>query len=211
MTASLPPADPLQGNYVRLEPLTRTALPELFTAIAHPEVFAGGYGGGPAGLPDTLDGFLDFALAYYPWDRGMPWLARLSGGPDDGVAVGTSSLTDFDFDREHAHIGYTAYHPAVWASAVNVECKLLLLDLAFSSGFGRVKLQADVLNSRSRAAIAKLGASFEGIVRRDVLRADGSWRDTAVFSILVDEWPDVRRNLVGRLAAFREHPRLMMN
>jgi len=63
-----------------------------------------------------------------------------------------------------------------------------------------------VLNDRSRAAIAKIGAQFEGIVRRDRLRADGTWRDSAVFSVVVDEWPDVRAGLRSRLAAFEGQP-----
>ena len=77
----------------------------------------------------------------------------------------------------------------------------MMLGLAFDSGFGRVKLQADALNARSRAAIEKLGGQFEGIVRRDSLRADGSWRDTAVYSVIVDEWPLVRAGLIARLDA----------
>ena len=85
---------------------------------------------------------------------------------------------------------------------MNPEAKLLMLGEAFDHGFGRVKLQADALNDRSRAAILKLGAKFEGIVRRDRLRADGTWRDTAVYSILIDEWPAVRAGLEARLAAF---------
>ncbi len=82
---------------------------------------------------------------------------------------------------------------------MNPEAKLLLLDLAFGAGFGRVKLQTDVLNLRSRAAIARLGATFEGVVRREQRRADGTWRDTAMFSIIIDEWPQLRENLVERL------------
>jgi RimJ/RimL family protein N-acetyltransferase len=76
----------------------------------------------------------------------------------------------------------------------------LLLGHLFDHGYGRVKLQADVLNERSRAGITKLGGQFEGIARRDQPRADGSWRDTAIYSILIDEWPEVRAGLVRRLA-----------
>ena len=75
-----------------------------------------------------------------------------------------------------------------------------MLAEAFDNGFGRVKLQADVLNERSRAAILKLGATFEGVARRDRRRADGSWRGSAIYSILADEWPDVRAGLEARLA-----------
>jgi RimJ/RimL family protein N-acetyltransferase len=198
MAATRPAPRTIEGRFIRLEPLQREALPELFPAIGTPEVFAGGYGGGPAGYRPTLEGFLEFAEGYYALERNNVYAARLL----DGRLVGTSTLGDFDEAREHAHIGWTAWSPSVWGTAVNPEAKLLMLGEAFDAGFGRVKLQADALNARSRAAILKLGATFEGVVRRDQLRADGTWRDTAVYSILVDEWPAVRARLEERLAAF---------
>lgn len=67
-------------------------------------------------------------------------------------------------------------------------------------GTSRVKIQTDVINQRSQAAIRRLGATREGTTRRDVRRADGSWRDTVVYSILVDEWPGLRANLEAQLA-----------
>ena len=188
----------LAGNFIRLEPVTRADLPELFGALNDPRVYAGGYWGGPAGYRDTLESFVEFASAEFTFDCNLVYGVRLLSGE----LVGTSTLGDFDEGREHAHIGWTAYHPSVWGGPVNVESKLLLLGLAFDHGYGRVKLQADSLNARSRAAILKLGARFEGIVRRDMLRPDGLWRDTAVHSILIDEWPDVRAGLERRLAAF---------
>jgi len=188
----------LAGRFVRLEPLTWADLPSLHEAIGHPEVFAGGYGGGPSGYRDTLEGFTEFAHAYYDLEKNNVYAVRTP----DGQLVGTSTLADFDLTNEHTHLGWTAYAPSVWGTAVNPETKLLLLGLAFDSGFGRVKIQADAVNSRSRAAIHKLGATFEGIVRRDRLRPDGTWRDSAVYSILVDEWPGVRAGLLARLAAF---------
>ena len=181
-------------------------LPELYGALSSPEVFAGGWGGGPAGYRGTEAEFVAFGEGYFSWDSGNVYGARLVGGEHDGRLIGTSTLGDFDEAIEHAHIGWTAWDPRVWASAVNPEAKLLMLGEAFAHGFGRVKLQADDRNSRSKAAIAKLGATFEGVVRRDRPRADGSWRDTAVFSILVDEWPAVRAGLEARLAAFGGHP-----
>jgi RimJ/RimL family protein N-acetyltransferase len=82
---------------------------------------------------------------------------------------------------------------------VNPETKLLLISFAFDSGYVRVQIQADAINDRSRAAILKLGATFEGIQRKHRLRADGSWRDTAVYSILDTEWPAVETGLRARL------------
>jgi len=206
MTAVRPAPEPVVGRSVRLDPLSESDIPALFAAIGTPAVFAGGWGGGPAGYTDNLADFTAFAAGYFGWDRSNVYALRLVGGENDGLLVGTSTLGDFDLAREHAHIGWTAYDPRTWGTAVNVEAKLLLLATAFDHGFGRVKLQADVRNDRSRAAIAKLGARFEGIVRRDVRRADGSWRDTAVFSVLVDEWPEVRAGLEARLAAFGAGP-----
>jgi RimJ/RimL family protein N-acetyltransferase len=198
------PREPLEGRFVRLAPLTRDDLPELFAAIGRPEVFAGGYGGGPAGYRDTVEGFAEFADRYYVWNGpGISYAVRRIA---DGALVGTSTLGDLDFANEHVHLGWTAYAPEAWGTAVNPETKLLMLGHAFASGFGRVKLQADVLNDRSRAAILKLGATFEGIIRRDRPRADGSWRDSAVHSILVEEWPRVREGLERRLAAFPAAP-----
>jgi RimJ/RimL family protein N-acetyltransferase len=206
MAAIRPEPTVLTGDFIRLEPLTVETLPELLPAIGHPEVFAGGYGGGPAGFPDATADFVAWGSRYYQWERGNPFIIRAIGGDLDGVAIGTSTLGDFDETREHAHIGWTAYDPRLWGSQVNAEAKLLLLGHAFDSGFGRVKIQTDILNDRSRAAVLGLGASFEGITRRDILRADGTWRDTAVYSILVDEWPGIRDGLVGRLAKWAGKP-----
>jgi len=201
VSATLPERRVLEGRFLRLEPLTRDHLPDLWTALGHPEVFAGGYGGGPAGLPADEAAFAEWAWMSMPHERGNTYVARLVAGPDAGTVVGASTLTDFDLELEHAHIGYTAWDPRVWAGPVNPEAKLLMLGTAFDHGFGRVKLQADALNERSRGAILKLGATFEGIVRRDRPRADGSWRDTAVYSILIDEWPAVKAGLEARLAS----------
>jgi len=206
MTATRPDRSEIVGTWIRLAPLTIDDLPELFAAIAHPIVFAGGFGGGPEGYRDNEADFVEWAKTYYDWQGGLIYGVRLIGGDHDGVLVGASTLGDFDLPNEHAHIGWTAYDPRVWGTAVNAEAKLLILGVAFDNGFGRVKIQADVINERSRAAIAGIGATFEGIVRRDRRRADGTWRDSAVFSVIIDDWPAVRAGLVDRLAPFEGKP-----
>ena len=205
MTARIPAHAPLVGTHVRLDPLTPGHLPALHSAIAHPAVFAGGFGGGAAGLRADPDAFVEWARGYVRWDD-LPYAVILVGGPHDGAVVGTSTLTDLDVRRERIQLGWTAYDPRVWGTAVNPEAKRLLLGLAFDSGFGRVELQADARNDRSRAAIRKLGATLEGVRRRDQRRADGTWRDAAVHSILVDEWPAVRAGLDARIAAHADRP-----
>ena len=95
-------------------------------------------------------------LGYLQWDAGNVSVICLRDEADR--VVGTSTLGDFDLSNESAHIGWTAYAPEVWGTRVNAETKLLMLGAAFDNGFERVKLQADVLNARSRAAIERLGA-----------------------------------------------------
>jgi RimJ/RimL family protein N-acetyltransferase len=205
VTATRPPKAAIDGRFIRLEPLTRQHLPRLFSAIGHPVVFAGGYGGGPLGLRDSEPAFAEWAETYFRWDDN-PQAVIVVGGPHDGELVGTSTMTDFDLPREATHIGWTAYDPRVWGTAVNAEAKLLMLGLAFDNGFGRVLIQADAMNARSRAAIAGIGATFEGIRRRDQRRADGTWRDTAIFSVIIDDWPRVAQLLETRLAGYGDRP-----
>lgn len=205
MAARRPEPATLVGDFIRLEPLEDAHLPGLFEAIAHRTVFEYGFGGGLAALPHSLDEFSEWAAQRNSPDNN-PFAVVLVGGPRDGTIVGTTTLGDFDTYREATHIGWTGYDPRVWGTAVNPEAKLLLLQHAFDAGFGRVKIQTDVLNLHSRAAIAKLGATFEGIVRREQPRADGSWRDTAMYSVIVDEWPEVRAGIEKRLAAFEGRP-----
>lgn len=205
MTAQRPEPATLTGTYLRLEPLGEEHLQGLFDAIAQPTVFAGGFGGGSAALPDSFERFREWVSGHFSTDNN-PFAVVLIGGPHDGAVVGTTTLGDFDVRREATHIGWTAYDPRVWGTVVNPESKLLLLQHAFDAGFGRVKIQTDALNLRSRSAIAKLGATFEGIVRREQRRADGTWRDTAMFSIVIEEWPTLRTGLEERLAKFDGRP-----
>ena len=103
--------------------------------------------------------------------------------------------------NESIHLGSTLYGSPWWGTLVNPEAKLLLLSHCFDEcGYQRVKIQTDLLNTRSQAAIAKLGAQREGVLRQDMRREDGSWRDTVVFSVLQEEWPGVRAALETRLA-----------
>jgi len=207
VTALRPADDELVGRFIRLSPFDVADIPELYRALCRPEVFAGGYGGGPAGLPVDAAAFEEFARRQYvAGPTSMPWTLRVHGGPADGVVVGATWLGDLDLANEGAHIGATGYSPEVWGTSVNPEAKLLLLGLAFDRGFGRVKLQADSVNARSRGAIEKLGAQFEGVLRHHRRRADGSWRDTAVYSVLAEEWPSVRSGLEARLAAYGDRP-----
>ena len=118
-----------------------------------------------------------------------------------GEVVGTSSYLDIVVSDERLEIGSTVYRPEAWGTWVNPAAKLLLLEYAFESlQVGRVQLKTDIRNLRSQAAISKLGARQEGVLRRYQRRADGSMRDTVMFSILADEWPKARQALHERLS-----------
>jgi N-acetyltransferase len=97
-------------------------------------------------------------------------------------------------------IGATFLRPDVRASPVNPEAKILMLSHAFDSGAVRVQFKVDMRNERSQAAVAKLGAVKEGVLRRDTRTWTGHIRDTVVFSILDSEWPAVKLRLEQRLA-----------
>jgi RimJ/RimL family protein N-acetyltransferase len=202
-----PDGRPLAGRYVRLDAASLDDAAQLFAALDDERVWAAGYGGGPAGRPrdiaamrDVLQAGVDATAAGQRQAYVVRLVAEDVGGAPAGTVVGTTSLGDCDLVNERAHIGWTAYGPPWWGGPVNPECKLLLLGHAFDDcGFGRVKLQTDGRNDRSQAAIARLGATREGLLRRHQRRADGTFRDTVVFSVLRDEWPTVRAGLEARL------------
>jgi N-acetyltransferase len=117
-----------------------------------------------------------------------------------GTLVGTSSLAEADLRNESIHLGWTPMGSRWWGTQANPESKLLLLAHCFEEcGYGRVKIQTDALNTRSQAAIAKLGAHREGVLRRHIKREDGTFRDSVVYSVLEDEWPQVKARLISRL------------
>jgi len=191
----MPGGRALVGTGVRLDPTVPADAPAIFAALDFDAVWAAGYSGGPSGRPVDPVGWEQRIEAAVVERRAM---FTVRAGDD---VIGTTSLGDTSLEHQRTHLGWTAYTPAVWGSAVNPECKLLLLAHAFEEcGFGRVKIQTDSINLRSQAAIAKLGATREGVLRRHMVRPDGTTRDTVVFGITVDDWPAVKAGLIARLA-----------
>ncbi len=188
----------LSGHAVELSRFAVGDEYDLFAALDHDEVWT--LVPGRPTDPDHLASVMRAAegSGRYPW---VVRLRRSVSGLPVGQVVGTSSYLDVHPADERCEIGFTAYTPAVWGSVVNAECKLLLIRAAFALGFGRVQLKTDIRNERSQRAIAGLGARQEGVLRRYQRRADGSMRDTVMFSILSEEWPAVRESLEHRVAA----------
>lgn len=203
MSATPPAPEPLVGSFVRLDPVQPTDAAGLHAVYTDPVVYTQGYimRPPPADLAETQARVAADGAAR---EAGRTaYTVRLVGNGalgEAGTIVGTSSLGDIDLANERAHLGWTMYGSRWWGTEVNPETKLLLLAHAFEDcGLGRVKIQTDAVNPRSQAAIAKLGATREGVLRRHTRRADGTFRDTVVFSILRDEWPAVRAGLLARL------------
>ena len=118
----------------------------------------------------------------------------------NGRIVGTSSLHDLVPQHRRVELGSTFFHPDVRGGPVNPASKRLMLEHAFGSGAVRVEIITDALNARSQAAIAKLGAVREGVLRRHKITHTGRIRDTVMFAITDDDWPGVRDRLDHRLS-----------
>ncbi|QSX18884.1 GNAT family N-acetyltransferase [Priestia megaterium] len=110
--------------------------------------------------------------------------------------VGSTRFLDISLPNKSLEIGWTWYHPSVWRTRVNTECKYLLLKYCFEElKLHRVQFKTDVQNKRSRAAIMRLGATQEGIIRKHMVLPEGYVRDSVIFSIIDDEWPAVKKRL----------------
>jgi RimJ/RimL family protein N-acetyltransferase len=112
--------------------------------------------------------------------------------------IGSTRFIDIQPLHNKLEIGWTWLHPDYWASAVNFECKLLLLTFAFESlGVYRVQFKVDVLNMRSRKAVEKIGGIAEGILRNDMVRENGTKRNSVYFSIIESEWPETKKRITA--------------
>jgi RimJ/RimL family protein N-acetyltransferase len=186
---------PLNGRWVRLVPLDESHREPLRQAADDDRIW--GHTLTRASGPG-FDPWFDDALAERRAGRRVPFAV---GRVADGRWVGSTSYLDVAPRHRRAEIGSTWYHPDAWGTAVNPECKLLLLAHAFGVvGVNRVALVTDALNARSQAAIAKLGAVREGVLRSHMVSHGGRVRDSVVFSIVAAEWPAARAGLLARLA-----------
>lgn len=196
-----PPSDVvLSGDTVQVQPADpdRDAA-DLFAALDDAQLWTH-VRGRPADAAEWRHLLLERSAAgWHPWV--IRSRVRLGDRPP-GSVIGTSSYLEVAPVDARLEIGATTYVRDAWATAVNPETKLLLLGYAFETlGAGRVQLKTDIRNTRSAQAIARLGARFEGTLRRYQRRADDTVRDTLLFSIIAEEWPDVRQGLERRLAA----------
>lgn len=184
----------LDGKSVRLEPLEERHREAIRPAAQHPEIFTVT----TSALGPLYDPYIDNALKRSDGVRELAFAVLLKA---DNRYVGMTRYLNIEEAHRKLEIGSTWYEPSVWASPVNPECKLLLMRHAFETlRFHRVEYKTDVRNARSRAAILKLGASQEGILRKHMVMADGHVRDSVYFSVIDTDWPAAKAGLEKRLA-----------
>lgn len=181
----------LRGRYATLEPLARTHAKDLRRAAADGNLWQLWYTSVPAS--EKTIPYIDAALKMREDLGAMPFVVRDNG---DGEIVGCTRYFNVDSLNRRLEIGHTWYAMRAQRTAINTECKLLLLTHAFEKlKCIAVEFRTHWFNRASREAIARLGAKQDGVLRNHQLAPDGSYRDTVVFSIIESEWPAVKRHL----------------
>ena len=187
-----PPA--LIGEHLRLLPLTPAHAPDLVRAASDGELWNLRVTTVPDA--DTVEAYIARALDEQAQGRALAYVVLDAHGD----VVGSTRCCHIDWGLPRLEIGYTWYAQRVQRTALNTEAKLMLLQQAFEHfGCVAVELRTHLQNLRSRAAIERLGAKLDGVLRRHMRMPDGHLRDTVVYSILDSEWPAVRANLLWRL------------
>lgn len=189
-----PKAITITGQYIQLEPIHESYRETLKSLSIDEKIST--YS--PA-LKLKFDSWFNKALHTYPESRQLSFIVRTIS---DQKIVGSTRFYEIYPDHNRLAIGYTWYIPSVWGTVVNVECKLLLLRHVFETWqANRIEFFVDVRNERSRAALKKLGATEEGILRQHIILDDNYLRDTVVYSILKNEWSTILIGLEKRLKA----------
>lgn len=185
----------LEGEVVALEPVAEGHLEELWEAAQAPEIWQW-----LVHLTDSREYFDDWVNeSIGMWQEGdRKTFATRS--LDSGKVIGSTSYLSYRPADDVVEIGYTWLNPEAWGTGANTEAKLLMLEHAFDTlGCARVEFKTDARNERSRAALAAIPAQFEGVLRNHMKPFGVGRRDSAYYSVIDTEWPDVRRSLEARL------------
>lgn len=188
----------LRGTHVRLEQLAPGHADDLLESLSDEEIWRY-LPTLPPGSREEMAAYIE-SLLHRQWQGIQTAWAQVD--PETGTAFGVTTYHDVDPVNRSVGIGHTMLDPRRWRTGVNTEAKLMLLERAFEVlGAEKVFWYTDIRNQRSQNAIARLGASRDGLIRHQRLRPDGTWRDTVVFAMTADEWPAAAARLRDRLAA----------
>jgi RimJ/RimL family protein N-acetyltransferase len=192
----LPEMPVLEGRFVRLEPLRQTRANELSEACEDGKLYDIWYTWVPS--PDGMRAEIDRRLGLYDAGTMMPFATVDKAS---GKAIGMTTFMNIKLENRKVEIGSTWLAQSYQGTAINPEAKLLMLGYAFETlECNAVELRTHEQNLQSRAAIEKLGAKLDGILRNDMVMANGTIRNTAVYSITKEEWPAVQSALTSRIS-----------
>lgn len=185
----------LEGDFVVLEPLQRDHVTALAEAVRDGEAWKLWFANVPS--PEQMQSYVEQAIAAsHNGDIAYAVRSKVTG-----LVVGTTRYYQVDAKHKRALIGFTWYAASVRRTAINTECKLLLLQNLFEKYAAiAAEFRTHFFNQPSRAAIERLGAKLDGILRHHQIMPDGSLRDTVVYSIIAAEWPAVKANLKSKMA-----------
>ena len=185
----------LESATVSLTPLTKEHRDALVAAAADGNLWELWFTGVPSA--ETIDKYIDTALKEKQLGTSLPLVVVENSSGD---ILGCTLYCHAEPNNRRVEIGYTWYAKRCQRSSVNTECKLLMLRHAFETLDAiAVEFRTHWHNHASRNAIARLGAKQDGVLRNHSIEADGSLRDTVMFSILNSEWPSVRKSLIHKL------------
>ncbi len=185
----------LEGDFVVLEPLQLAHVTALAEAVTDGEAWKLWFANVPS--PEQMQNYVEQAIAASQ-NGDIAYAVRSKAM---GQVVGTTRYYQVDAKHKRAMIGFTWYAASVRRTAINTECKLLLLQNLFEKyGAIAAEFRTHFFNQPSRSAIERLGAKLDGILRHHQIMPDGSLRDTVVYSIIAAEWPAVKANLKSKMA-----------
>lgn len=189
----------LSDTAVTLAPLSQDHATDLIEAAADGELWKLWYTTIPA--PDGVEAEIDRRLGLMDEGSMLPFAILTP----EGKAVGMTTYMNIDADNKRLEIGSTWYRKSVQRGPMNTQVKRLMLTHAFEAlGCNAVEFRTHFMNHQSRAAIERLGAKLDGVLRSHMVMADGSLRDTCVYSILAHEWPTVKTHLTWQLEKPRD-------
>ena len=187
----------MESNHVLLRPLEQKDAQSLYKNVGtDPEIFKWMLFSAPTSVAD----YEKLVNRFIQESSGAMRQSFAVVLKENNEIVGHTSFMDYQERNKSIEIGTTFYAKTYWRSFVNSECKLLLLTDAFENQkLHRVTLKTDGQNERSKSAIARIGATYEGALRENMQRPDGSWRDTAYFSIIENQWPEIKDRLIQKI------------
>ncbi len=192
----------LQGQRVRLEPITLDHLPELAEVAFAPELWQ--WTTVRIDTTEDLRAYMLAGIVLAQTGSAMPWITRSLA---DGRVVGSTRFADINREYRTMELGWTWVHPGYQRTGINVEAKYLQLTHAFEvMGAHRVALKTHHNNLKSQQAMRDMGAKYEGTFRNHMIMPDGSLRHSVWFSVIRDEWPEVKAGMEDRMRRGIQHP-----